>query len=159
MTADERIEALLNRFGQTISDLPKANSEFESAYAYHSHESIRNEAIKFGKASPKLDYIEDYACHLADVIDRMETALENATDVMACHCCMNSEPRRDDINCRCQDDSKIADWVLSGMNYFEFRYFTKYDDPEGILLVGGASGAGMKRAMEKAMKENSNEQS
>ena len=91
----------------------------------------------------------DYICHLADVIDRMEVALENATDVMACQSCANSEPRREDLICSCQDESKIADWVLSGMNYFEFKYFTKYDDPEGILLVGSSRGAGMKQAMEK----------
>lgn len=51
MTTDERIEKLLNRFGQTISDLPI----YELGIAYREH-------------------------FLDDVIDRMEVALKIASE-------------------------------------------------------------------------------
>ena len=70
MTPDERIEELLNRAGQTISDLPK---RYEQA--------VRNNAFDaadhFGGSLSMTQNFEDYILHLTDVIDRMETALEN----------------------------------------------------------------------------------
>lgn len=39
MTADERIEALLNRADQTISDLPKANGDL-FAYGFGNMQSV-----------------------------------------------------------------------------------------------------------------------
>ena len=70
MTPDERLEALLNRAGQTISDLPK---RYEQA--------VRNNAFDaadhFGGSLSMTQNFEDYILHLTDVIDRMETALEN----------------------------------------------------------------------------------
>lgn len=77
MTCDERIEAPLNRAGQTIADLPDAYSydemikAAETLTAYlaklYPDDPIRNEPENF------LWYI----LHLTDIIDRMETALEN----------------------------------------------------------------------------------
>ena len=81
MTADERIEALLNEFGQTISDLPTANdyklrhdqipnliAAMDTAEAWYDPES--NEKIAYSMMA--------YICHLVEIIDRMEWALENA---------------------------------------------------------------------------------
>ena len=81
MTADERIEILLNRFGQTISDLPTANdykrqhsqiphliAAMDAAEAWYDPES--NEKIAYSMMA--------YICHLVEIIDRMEWALSNA---------------------------------------------------------------------------------
>lgn len=65
MTANERLEKLLNRAGQTISDLPRAID-----YTIPQEQYVMEAAAEFGSG---LSYI----CHLTDVIDRMETALEN----------------------------------------------------------------------------------
>lgn len=70
MNCDERLEKLLNRAGQTISDLPKRYEQ-----------SLRNDAFdaadKFGGSIGMTLNFEDYILHLTDIIDRMETALEN----------------------------------------------------------------------------------
>lgn len=81
MTADERIEKLLNEFGQTISDLPTANdyklrhdqipnliAAMDTAEAWYDPES--NEKIAYSMMA--------YICHLVEIIDRMEWALSNA---------------------------------------------------------------------------------
>ena len=80
MTSNERIEALLNRAGQTISDLP--NCEKGMAYsARDNYVKLLEEAEKFvGFKAPagfEIFNALQYALHLTDVIDRMETALEN----------------------------------------------------------------------------------
>lgn len=87
MTADERIEKLLNRFGQTISDLPKAPT---AGYAY-GREHLGSASIEASDwherfSSGNLD-CEDYICHLCDVIDRMEVALETAARWGTCFNC------------------------------------------------------------------------
>ena len=94
MTPDERIEKLLNRAGQTISDLPK---RYEQA--------VRNNAFDaadhFGGSLSMTQNFEDYILHLTDIIDRMETALENVcgerdylrhvAGVDGCWTCTNSD--------------------------------------------------------------------
>lgn len=101
MTADERIERLLNRFGQTISDLPKP-ADNDWSWAIYGTEHLRNakkEALAFIMdewrdidEAPEIrheveDFLLDYICHLADVIDRMEAALETAARWYQCECC------------------------------------------------------------------------
>lgn len=71
MTADERIENLLNEFGQTISDLPKR-------YEQNNRNSAFDSADKFAGSLSMTQNFEDYICHLVDVIDRLELALERA---------------------------------------------------------------------------------
>lgn len=70
MTCDERIEALLNRAGQTISDLPKR-------YEQEHRNTAFDAADHFGGSLCMTQNFEDYILHLTDVIDRMETALGN----------------------------------------------------------------------------------
>lgn len=67
MTANERIEALLNRAGQTISDLPREYSQ------------TRRRAI-MGNHGASYYRMADKIMHLAAVIDRLEWALETACD-------------------------------------------------------------------------------
>lgn len=86
MTADERIEKLLNRFGQTISDLPKANGT-DYAYDYNTRKCTVAASINFAASTIKSRHLTDYICHLADVIDRMEAALETAARWYPCECC------------------------------------------------------------------------
>lgn len=89
MTADERLEKLLNRFGQTISDLPKSRNE-DYAYDMISLDDADREAVQWQEGNlPGYRYSEDYICHLADVIDRLETALENASKIIDCLFCKN----------------------------------------------------------------------
>ena len=113
MTADERIEKLLNRFGQTVSDLPKPTSK---QYAYKASHNI-NAAFaardwENNESFPSVCDLTDYICHLADVIDRMEVALETATNTMDCHYCkeFNEYCRLD-----CKSHARIADWKLHGL--------------------------------------------
>ncbi len=78
MDADERIEKLLNHFGQTIADLPKP-TEVRYAYTDEHRDSAAETALAWNRVyafTPT--FLKDYICHLADVIDRMEIALETA---------------------------------------------------------------------------------
>lgn len=85
MTADERIEKLLNRFGQTISDLPKPTN---SSYAYgRAHRKKANYTAKIWDEELGFENNEDYICHLADIIDRLEIALETAVRCTDCGTC------------------------------------------------------------------------
>lgn len=109
MTADERIEALLNRFGETISDLPNGKdydwsrpayddvhlqSAKKAAYVWMWDEYQDADIIPMDEIEPPLC---DYICHLADVIDRMEVALETATRCADCDTCKH-------IDDKCQGD-------------------------------------------------------
>ena len=83
MTADERIEALLSRFGQTISDLPTGQPDVKRGLAYSTETRLNARLTAARHCKADLDVsnetvMADYICHLADVIDRMETALSNA---------------------------------------------------------------------------------
>ena len=101
MTADERIERLVNRFGQTISDLPKSEDyAYGPVYNEHHQSMAKKEAHIFSLDEWK-NYeglmavhndekiILDYICHLCDVIDRMETDLETAVRCIDCQNCEN----------------------------------------------------------------------
>ena len=104
MTADERIELLLNRFGQTIEDLPKSADNDWSDNVYESRHliSAKKAALVFmmdewqdTDAVPEIKYeveecLLDYICHLADIIDRMEIALETAAKCVSCIPCVNA---------------------------------------------------------------------
>lgn len=101
MTADERIEKLLNRFGQTISDLPKSADNDWSTHVYDSRHliSAKKAALVFmmdewqdADAVPEIRYeveecLLDYICHLCDVINRMEVALTTAARWGDCFVC------------------------------------------------------------------------
>lgn len=107
MTADERIEKLLNRFGQTIEDLPKR-------YSATSQASARKEAAKFDLQTRRVVSISpesSYICHLADVIDRMEIALETAARWGDCFVC--SGFGRDCMADNPCDKFKMSDAYLS----------------------------------------------
>lgn len=134
MTADERIEKLLNRFGQTISDIPNpkdydwSRSAYDvghlkqakkAAYVWMWDEYQDADIIPIDEIEPPLC---DYICHLADIIDRMEAALETATNTMDCRRC---EASLDDCNFNCNEHSKVANWQLSGMYHYEFKEFVE----------------------------------
>ena len=122
MTANERIEKLLNRFGQTISDLPRSKDEFNSTYSFAQLFMARCEALKFANSIQKLDYTTDYICHLADVIDRMEAALETALMTIDCMYCTAHCP---DCGLDCETNAKICDGQLSGMYRYDFDEFVE----------------------------------
>ena len=93
MTSPEKIEELLNRFGQTISDLPKAQT---ADYAY----SKKDIGKAYGIAtewhgrynSGSLD-TGDFICHQSDVIERLLAALETAEKVASCDYCKKHEDK------------------------------------------------------------------
>lgn len=89
MTTDERLEALLNRAGQTISDLPQKGTEVSEPYpldacpkangaAWDWYLDIGGNMDDYDSTRTKF-VLKQYILHLTDVIDRMETALENVT--------------------------------------------------------------------------------
>ena len=97
MTADERIEALLNRFGETIEDLPRPGLEGYSLAYDPDHRlcAFIYADIWVGlKCLDKIATMEDYICHLTDVIDRMENALMTATRIADCEYCENWEEKK-----------------------------------------------------------------
>lgn len=109
MTADERIEKLLNRFGQTISDLPKTTLEGH-AYDFQHRINANTAAREWGHMARPMS--DDYICHLCDVIDRLEIALETAIRLIPCEKCIDSEDYCDSSFC----DFQIDDWNLSDVS-------------------------------------------
>lgn len=93
MTSPEKIEEILNRFGQTISDLPKAQT---ADYAY----SKKDIGKAYGIAtewhgrynSGSLD-TGDFICHQSDVIERLVAALETAEKIVSCEYCVKHESK------------------------------------------------------------------
>jgi len=82
MTCDERIEKILNRAGQTISDLPEGyllNACEAKAIQGVACRWFVDEDAPEGVALRNLVSIPlyQYILHLTDVIDRLETALDN----------------------------------------------------------------------------------
>lgn len=85
---DERIEKLLNRAGQTISDLPRKQGESVSepysgvdcqkanGTAWRWYLNIDTDMDDYDSTRSKM-ILKLYILHLTDIIDRMETALEN----------------------------------------------------------------------------------
>lgn len=115
--ADERIEKLLNRFGQTISDLP-------DYYQLPARDSASRAAFDFYTQNgmperPWLPFMVNqiFICHLCDVIDRLEIALETASRWMPCYLCKNasecSKKGMEDLHCvRPCDEKTINDYML-----------------------------------------------
>lgn len=81
MTCDERLEILLNRAGQTISDMPESDGK-HLTYDRETRSGARKAAYDFAHQTGYIDVIdclamyEDYILHLTDIIDRMEWALD-----------------------------------------------------------------------------------
>lgn len=136
MTADERIESLVSSFGQTISDLPKVADNCWCGTVYKSSHliSAKKEALAFVMDEwrdydgyPEIRYeveevLLDYICHLCDVIDRMEAALETAMRWMGCEMCGRSGSCQKVTDCEVDngfirdcDDFRIEDWFLEGV--------------------------------------------
>ena len=134
MTADERLEALLNRAGQTISDLPKSDGK-HLTYDRESRSSAEHGVFAYAKQSGYVDVIDclamhqDYILHLTDVIDRMETALENVCgerdyllqiDRMEIDCwtCTNSDSGMEchrPEGCVLNDEGRCVGYEYAGM--------------------------------------------
>ena len=82
VASDERLEQLLNRAGQTISDLPRSDGK-HLTYDREQRSGAEHEVFAFAHQTGYVDVIDclamhqDYIMHLTDVIDRMEWALEN----------------------------------------------------------------------------------
>ena len=87
MTGDERIEKALNRFGETLDGLPNIYGREDSA-------AILTESAKWfmdsnpGEKAGMFSTIP-YACRLADIIEKLMTALETATRLIDCTACQN----------------------------------------------------------------------
>lgn len=134
MTADERLEAALNRFGETLEGLPRPDWPIQGAYRTETRWAVTREALRFRyeEDRPDLqewmaedamehgnlngDLLADYACHLSDIIDKLETALDTASRWIQCDACT----RCDDDKCFPAADfsctkAKISDRVLSGV--------------------------------------------
>lgn len=92
MTANERLEKLLNRAGQTISDLPRkwdgcVSEPYSGEQCYKAHGAAWAWYVgEDQRAVPELErqectrdrlVLRSYILHLTDIIDRMEMALEN----------------------------------------------------------------------------------
>lgn len=117
MTADERLEKLLNKAGQTISDLPKAYTKEAE------REAVDASYVWAGEDGECFITPIDYILHLTDVIDRLEWALDNVTrerDYLKkllveeggnCAICVYADTNADEMPCYACDFPK---------NHFEF---------------------------------------
>ena len=114
MTADERIEQLLNRFGQTIEDLPKAN-DYKWSIKLDKDIKAAENCVEDWYDPDNSDEFYDmalpsYICHLADIIDRMEIALETALTQFGDDCDKCSSYEYCPGNCR--DFFRLTDELL-----------------------------------------------
>ena len=121
MTPDERIEALLNRAGQTISDLPQSFAGGPEAYGEDARKNAlcaawswylpavisAGDAVDFMQNRRNETVMAQYILHLTDVIDRIETALENVCgerdylcDRSGCEFCAYERFDGDKMPCR-----------------------------------------------------------
>lgn len=139
MTADERLEALLNRAGQTISDLPKKGMmEVSEPYPLNALPKANGAAWNWylGIGTDMDDYdstrskmiLKLYILHLTDIIDRMETALENVcgerdylrhvAGVDGCWTCTNSDSGMEchrPEGCVLNDEGRCAGYEYAGI--------------------------------------------
>ncbi len=100
MTSPEKIEEILNKFGQTISNLPKIK-DFKN---YGNRDELLNRMISAGKNAEEWfnpdntgEYYEEalpaFICHQSDVIERLVNALEVAEKVASCDFCKKHEDK------------------------------------------------------------------
>ena len=104
MTSPEKIEELLKRFGQTISDLTSTNDYGLSGEAYGvdqmeqakkmayvwTDEYMEGDIIPIDDVEPPL---LDFICHQSDVIERLINALETAEKIVSCDYCVKHESK------------------------------------------------------------------
>lgn len=126
LKADERIEKLLNCFGQTISDLPKGRDYMHKDKLIVSMKNADRQAFDWFNPELRGEFdffgLHAYICHLADVIDRMEVALETAKLTMDCRLCKTCFPV---CQLHCETHAKVTDWQLSGMDQYDFKEFVE----------------------------------
>ena len=90
MTSPEKIEELLNRFGQTISDLPECDT-FLYAYGHDSRKKAKEMSFNWNRQINKVDHQADFICHQSDVIERLIDALKVAEKTASCEYCKKRE--------------------------------------------------------------------
>lgn len=88
MVTDEHVEKTLNRFGQTITDLPKSKNDYSNVYEDEKLLLAKKEAMGFVMdewrlydEKPEISSIVemilcDYICHQSDVIERLLEVLK-----------------------------------------------------------------------------------
>ena len=74
---DERLEALLNRAGNTLSDLPTFRDWEKTP---NDVKEERRHTLRTYAAESGWHKSDAYVMHLADIIDRLEWALSNTLD-------------------------------------------------------------------------------
>ena len=93
MTSPEKIEELLNRFGQTISDLPKAQTA-DYAYSKKDIGKVYRIATEWhGRYNSGSLDTGDFICHQSDVVERLVAALETAEKIVSCEYCVKHESK------------------------------------------------------------------
>lgn len=108
MTSPEKIEELLNRFGQTISDLPERqgniNEPYKRAERRRASASACEWYLKYAISANDLvetkfpdecreTILRCFICHQSDVIERLVKALKVAEKVASCDYCKKHEDK------------------------------------------------------------------
>lgn len=92
MTSKERIEELVNYFGETLEDLPKPNKE-SSAYDEADLCAAKARAAEWDLTEyfdSNRETLCDFICHQSDVIEKLVKALETAAaEKLRCKNCNN----------------------------------------------------------------------
>lgn len=92
MTSPEKIEELLNRFGQTISNLPECDTLLY-AYGHDDRKKAKEMSFNWNRQISKVDHQADFICHQSDVIERLIKALETAEKIVSCEYCVKHESK------------------------------------------------------------------
>lgn len=129
--SDKRIEKLLEQGCQSMEDLPveydtaSVCSYSSEAFNYCEEHNIERRSAAYERAV--------YGCHLADIIDRMELAMErliDERDTLLHHIAYNAEAG--ELCVYCQDKDCTADREpCAGCEHFDrFNYYPWEDDEE-----------------------------
>lgn len=115
---NERLEQLLNKAGSTLEGLPKEYSCDQCVSAIHmAFEAFPDAQMESGS----------YICHLADIIDRFEVALNNVLverDALlndlreSTECCSYCKHLEDPISCNWIRSAKVSKdcWEWKGVD-------------------------------------------
>ena len=124
---EKRLEKLLNSFGGTLQDLPIIYDYDKPSYQMNAQQAMYQwleerggiNYIKDWDKSPEYNYI----CHLADVIDKLETALMTARRMISCRDCI--EVGAEECYGTCEDRFRISDYALTGLSPQEYEQATQ----------------------------------
>ena len=142
MTSKERIEELLNYYGETLENLPKPDLDGYIKSTAYNPEDLDVAFNQIWAWFPRHDIASaDFVCHQNDVIEKLVKALETAKqNIIRCKDCKRYEPISDDAGqCSYWCRGTRSDMYCSGAEKKTVRgnraNWIGYGTDKGILWV------------------------